>query len=48
MADFAGQYFTYYGPQMAASLVSIVPVLVLFLFAQKNIIQGVAAAVLKG
>lgn len=48
MADFVGQYFIYYGPQMAASLVSIVPLLVLFLFAQKYIIQGVAATGLKG
>lgn len=48
MADFASQYYTYYGPQMAASVLSIIPVMVLFFVAQKYIVQGFAASGIKG
>lgn len=48
MADFAGEYFTYYGPQMAASLISIMPMLLLFFFLQRFIMEGVVTSGIKG
>ncbi len=48
LADFVSEYDVYYGPQMAASLVAIVPVLAVYVFAQKYIIQGVVASGIKG
>jgi multiple sugar transport system permease protein len=48
MAMFTTEYYTYYGPQMAACLISIIPVMLLFIFCQKYIIQGVSSSGLKG
>lgn len=48
LSDFATEYFTWYGPQMAASLIAIVPVMIVFIAAQRYIIQGVVASGLKG
>ncbi|MFP4383150.1 MAG: carbohydrate ABC transporter permease [Spirochaetia bacterium] len=48
MSDFASEYFTYYGPQMAASLIAIVPVMVMFLFLQRFIMRGVVTTGIKG
>ena len=48
LADFATEYFTYYGPQMAAALLSLIPVMIVFFSAQKYIVQGVATTGLKG
>ena len=48
MADFASQYNILLGPQMAASFVSILPVLVIFLMAQKYFIQGTMSSGVKG
>jgi len=48
LADFATEYYTYYGPQMAASVLAIIPVIVVFIFAQKYIMQGVIASGMKG
>jgi len=48
MSDFVTETYTYVGPQMAASLISIIPVLIVFFIAQKYIIQGVAASGIKG
>ncbi len=48
MSDFASQQYVYYGPQMAAALISIIPVLIIFLFGQRYFIQGVSAAGIKG
>jgi len=48
LSDFATEYFTWYGPQMAASLIAIVPVMIVFIFAQRYIIRGVVATGLKG
>lgn len=48
LADFATEYFTYYGPQMAASLVSLIPVMVVFFSAEKYIVQGAASTGMKG
>lgn len=47
MAEFATQYFTYYGPQMAAALISIIPVMIVFLAAQRYFVQGIATTGIK-
>lgn len=48
MADFATEYYTYYGPQIAAASVAVVPVMILFVAAQRYFVQGIAASALKG
>lgn len=48
MADFVTQYNIEYGPQMAASLISIIPVMVVFFLAQKHFVQGMVTTGLKG
>jgi multiple sugar transport system permease protein len=48
MADFVDQYNIAYGPQMAAALISIIPVLVIFLIGQRYFVQGVVATGIKG
>lgn len=48
MADFVTEYFTYYGPQMAASLIAIIPVMIVFISAQKYFIQGIVTTGIKG
>jgi multiple sugar transport system permease protein len=48
IADFVTETFTYYGPQMAASFISVLPVIVVFFIAQKYIVEGVAASGIKG
>lgn len=45
---FISQYSAEYGLIMAASVVSIIPVLIIFLALQKNFVQGVAASGIKG
>ena len=44
---FSFNYTTQYGPMMAASVVASIPVLVVFIFAQKYFIQGVAFSGIK-
>lgn len=48
MADFVDQYNIAYGPQMAAALISIVPVLAVFLVGQRYFVEGVVATGIKG
>ena len=48
LADFVSEYDVYYGPQMAASLIAIVPVIVVYVFAQRYIVSGVVATGIKG
>lgn len=48
MADFVDQYNVSYGPQMAAALISIVPVLIVFLIGQRYFVQGIVATGIKG
>ena len=36
------QYNTQYGPLMAGTVISVIPTLLLFIFAQKYYIQGIA------
>lgn len=45
---FIGQYSSEYGLIMAASVVALIPVLIVFLSLQKYFVQGVAASGLKG
>jgi multiple sugar transport system permease protein len=45
---FLGQYSTEYGLIMAASVVSLVPVFVVFLFFQRFFVEGIASTGLKG
>lgn len=48
MADFVTQYAIRYGPQMAASLISIVPVMIVFIAAQKYFVGGIVTTGIKG
>lgn len=48
MTDFVREQYVYWGPQMAAALISIIPVLIIFLFGQRYFIQGVSSSGLKG
>jgi len=41
MSDFVTQYAIYYGPQMAACLISIIPVAAVFFAAQEFFVQGI-------
>ncbi len=43
ISDFVTQYMVYYGPQMAACLISIAPVLIVFAAAQRYFVQGIAS-----
>jgi multiple sugar transport system permease protein len=45
---FLGQYSTEYGLIMAASVVSLVPVFIVFLFFQRFFVEGIATSGLKG
>ncbi len=42
LMEFAGEYFVEYGPVTAAAAAAIAPVVVLYIFLQRYIIQGVA------
>lgn len=43
-----GQYSSEYSLIMAASVVSLIPVIVVFLIFQKKFVQGIATSGLKG
>lgn len=45
---FIGQYSAEYGLIMAASVVALIPVLIVFLALQKYFVQGIASSGLKG
>lgn len=45
---FSGQYSTDYGALFAATAISILPVLLIYLFFQKQFIAGIAASAVKG
>lgn len=47
LAQFSGQYFSTTNLLMAASTITVVPVLIIFLLAQKYFVQGVATSGLK-
>jgi multiple sugar transport system permease protein len=48
MSDFATEFYVYKGPQMAASFISVIPVMIIFFASQKYFVEGVAATGLKG
>jgi ABC-type glycerol-3-phosphate transport system permease component len=48
LAYFRGETSTNWGPLMAASLVSIIPILIVFFIAQRYLVQGIATTGLKG
>ncbi|MEL7472017.1 MAG: carbohydrate ABC transporter permease [Planctomycetota bacterium] len=48
VANMKGVYFTDYGLQMAATLLSVAPVLVLFLMLQRDFVSGLASGAVKG
>ncbi|MCG8514421.1 MAG: carbohydrate ABC transporter permease [Halanaerobiales bacterium] len=48
IANLGGQYQTDYGLQMAGAVVVIVPIIIVFLFAQRYFIKGITLSGLKG
>jgi multiple sugar transport system permease protein len=48
MTDFVSEYLVYFGPQMAAAMISIIPVMILFFSLQRYFIQGIASSGIKG
>ncbi len=48
MSDFVAETYVYLGPQMAATCISIIPVMIVFIAAQKYFVEGVAASGVKG
>ncbi len=48
VAQLQGTYYQEYGLQMAATLLSIIPVLILFLILQKEFISGLTSGAVKG
>lgn len=48
MRTFSSEYGDQYGPTMAAAVLSIVPLMILFLICQKNIIEGISIGAVKG
>ena len=48
LSYFQGQYNTQWNLMMAATLISVVPILILYAVAQKYFIQGIAMTGLKG
>ncbi|MGN6126639.1 MAG: carbohydrate ABC transporter permease [Humibacter sp.] len=48
LAQFQGEFYTQVGPLMAASTVTVIPVILVFLLAQRYFIQGVAGSAFKG
>ena len=48
LAMFSGYYTTYYGQFMAASTFAVIPIVIVYLFFQRQIIQGIALTGLKG
>jgi multiple sugar transport system permease protein len=48
LQSFSFNHATEYGPMMAASIVATLPIFILFIFAQKYFVQGIAFAGIKG
>jgi ABC-type glycerol-3-phosphate transport system permease component len=48
LSYFQGQYNTQWNLMMAATLISVVPILILYTVAQRYFVQGIAATGLKG
>lgn len=48
LAMFVGQRTLEYGPTLSAAVISMLPLIILFIFAQKYFVQGIATTGLKG
>jgi multiple sugar transport system permease protein len=48
LSQFQGEFFTEIGPLMAAATITVIPVLVVFLLAQRYFVQGIAGSAFKG
>ena len=48
VANLKGTYYTEYGLQMAATLLAVAPVLILFLLLQRDFVSGLASGAVKG
>ena len=48
LATFRGLYSTQWGYLMAASVVSLLPMITLYFFAQKYVVEGITLTGLKG
>ena len=46
--DYIGEYSTDWGPLMASVILSLIPVIVFFVFVQDNIVGGLSAGAVKG
>lgn len=46
--DYIGEYSTEWGPLMAAVILSLIPVIVFFVFVQDNLVGGLSAGAVKG
>lgn len=47
LALFTGQNISFYGPVMAGAVISMIPLLIVYIFAQKYFVQGVAMSGMK-
>lgn len=47
LALFSGQNISFYGPVMAGAVISMIPLLIVYIFAQKYFVQGVAMSGMK-
>jgi ABC-type glycerol-3-phosphate transport system permease component len=43
-----GAGLTYWGPQMAMSVISLLPLLIIFLIFQRQFVEGITAGAVKG
>lgn len=48
LANFAGQFTTNYGAQMAGLTMSLIPIVIFYLLLEKEIVQGMTAGAVKG
>ncbi|MCG3418279.1 carbohydrate ABC transporter permease [Oceanobacillus jordanicus] len=48
LANFAGQFTTNYGAQMAGLTMSLVPIVIFYLFLEKEIVNGMTSGAVKG
>ena len=48
LLSFQGSYFSQYGLMMAATTITTLPIIIVYLMFQKNIIRGVMAGAVKG
>lgn len=48
LANFAGQFTTNYGAQMAGLTMSLVPIIIFYLFLEKEIVNGMTSGAVKG